>query len=89
MPGAYKRSLAEHRKDGALPQMFWMHQMDQVPGMWLEMEEDKKGLYVKGTLADTALGNEMHTLLGMKECAASRSATRLGTPITTTTAIAC
>jgi hypothetical protein len=30
------------------------------------MEEDSNGLYVKGVLADTPLGNEIHTLLGMK-----------------------
>lgn len=66
MPGAFKRSLAQHKKAGTLPQMFWMHRMDQVPGRWLEMEEDAKGLYVKGELADTPLGNEMRTLLKMK-----------------------
>lgn len=66
MPGAFKRSLAQHKKSGSLPQMFWMHRPDQVPGRWLEMEEDAKGLYVKGELADTPLGNEMHTLLKIK-----------------------
>src|SRR5262245_26345257 len=66
MPGAFKRSLAEHQKAGALPQMFWMHRPDQVPGKWLEMEEDGKGLRVKGVLAETPLGEEMHTLLQMK-----------------------
>lgn len=66
MPGAFKRSLAKHKKDGALPQMFWMHRPDQVPGRWIEMEEDAKGLYVRGELADTQLGNELHTLLKMK-----------------------
>jgi HK97 family phage prohead protease len=34
--------------------------------MWTEMREDDKGLYVKGVLADTQLGNEMQTLLNMK-----------------------
>ena len=66
LPGAFKRSLAAHKKAGALPQMFWMHRPDQVPGRWLDMEEDSKGLYVRGELADTPLGNEMHTLLKMK-----------------------
>lgn len=66
MPGAFKRSLAKHRKDGTLPQMFWMHRPDQVPGRWIEMQEDSKGLYARGELADTQLGNEMHTLLKMK-----------------------
>lgn len=66
LPGAFKASLAAHKKSGGLPPMFWMHQPDQVPGKWLDMEEDKKGLYVRGALADTPLGNEMHTLLKMK-----------------------
>lgn len=66
MPGAFKRSIAEQKAAGALPQMFWMHQPDQVPGKWTDMQEDKRGLYVKGELADTQLGNEIHTLLKMK-----------------------
>ena len=66
MPGAFKRTLAEHKADGTLPMMFWMHDPSRIPGKWLEMEEDSKGLYVKGVLADTDLGNEIHTLLGMK-----------------------
>jgi len=66
LPGAFKKTLAKHKKDGALPQMFWMHQMDKVPGMWLKMDEDERGLYVKGELAPTPLGDEMHALLSMK-----------------------
>ena len=64
--GAFKRSLAKHKSDGTLPQMFWMHKPDMVPGVWREMSEDSKGLYVRGELADTQLGNEIHTLLKMK-----------------------
>jgi uncharacterized protein len=65
MPGAFAKTLADHRNKGTLPQLFWMHNPDQVPGKWLEMSEDETGLAVKGVLADTQLGNEMHTLLGM------------------------
>ncbi len=64
--GAFTGSLAAHKAAGRMPQMFWMHQPDQVPGKWLEMREDTKGLYVKGQLAPTPLGDEMYTLLGMK-----------------------
>lgn len=64
-PGAFKRTLAQHRKAGALPQMFWMHDPSRVPGKWLEMREDDDGLHVRGVLADTPLGNEVHTLLRM------------------------
>lgn len=66
MPGAFKRSLAEHKRAGSLPQMFWMHDPSRVPGKWLSMQEDKDGLAVKGVLAETDLGNEIHTLLKME-----------------------
>lgn len=65
LPGAFARSLAEYRASKTLPQMFWMHKMDQVPGKWLSMAEDEEGLAVKGVLAETQLGNEMYTLLKM------------------------
>jgi uncharacterized protein len=66
LPGAFKGSLAAHGRAGTLPAMFWMHRPDQVAGVWTTMKEDGKGLYVRGTLADTPLGNEMRTLLAMK-----------------------
>jgi len=66
MPGAFSRTLAEHKTEGTLPVMFWMHDPSRVPGKWLDMQQDDKGLFVKGILADTELGNEIHTLLGMK-----------------------
>lgn len=65
MEGAFSKSLAKHRKDGSLPLMFWMHDPSRVPGKWLEMGEDDEGLSVKGVLADTELGREVHTLLKM------------------------
>jgi HK97 family phage prohead protease len=66
LPGAFDKSLAEHKASGTLPQMFWMHDPAQVPGAWTEMASDSRGLYVKGQLADTQLGNEIRTLMGMK-----------------------
>lgn len=65
-PGAFKSSLAEHSAAGTMPLMFWMHRPDQVAGAWVSMKEDKRGLAVKGELADTQLGNEMRTLLKMR-----------------------
>jgi HK97 family phage prohead protease len=55
--------LKEHKAQGTMPMMFWMHQTDQVPGVWVDMAEDAKGLYVKGELVDTALGRDVRTLL--------------------------
>jgi len=65
-PGSFRKSLAQHKSDGTMPLMFWMHRPDQVAGAWLSMSEDEHGLKVKGVLADTPLGNEMRTLLSMK-----------------------
>lgn len=65
LPGAFKRTLAQHRKGGSLPQMFWMHDPSRVPGKWLSMNEDDDGLQVKGVLAETPLGDEIRTLLKM------------------------
>ena len=65
LPGAFKRTLAEHKANGTLPAMFWMHRETSVPGKWLEIAEDDRGLPVKGELAPTELGKEIHTLLKM------------------------
>jgi len=65
MPGAFKRTLAKHKKDNSLPQMFWMHDPSRVCGKWLDMSEDENGLRVKGVLALTPLGEEIRTLLKM------------------------
>jgi HK97 family phage prohead protease len=61
VPGAFKRSLKENPQ----PLMLWMHDPERVPGKWLDVHEDSKGLAVHGVLADTDLGNEIHTLLKM------------------------
>jgi HK97 family phage prohead protease len=66
VPGAFSRSLKGHAKDGTMPLMYWMHQPDQVPGVWLEMREDDSGLYVKGEIVDTTLGRDVRVLLQKK-----------------------
>ncbi len=65
-PGAFRKSLAEHKKANSLPVMLWSHDPAIVIGKWHEMSEDKNGLRVKGELADTQAGRETHTLLKMK-----------------------
>lgn len=65
LPGAFKRTLAQHKANGTLPSMFWMHDMSRIPGKWLDVTEDERGLPVKGELAPTELGKEIHTLLKM------------------------
>ena len=66
LPGAFEDSLAEHKRNGSLPVMFWMHDPAKVAGKWLDMREDDYGLAVTGELAKTPLGNEVHELLKMK-----------------------
>lgn len=66
MPGAFGRSLAEHRKADTMPLMFWMHDPAQIPGVWLDIAENDDGLSVRGELVDTSLGNDMRTLLQKK-----------------------
>ena len=70
--GAFKKSLAEARKAGMLPPMLSQHggwgvtSDDMMPiGIWTEMEEDDKGLKVKGKLAETQRGLEAYKLLKM------------------------
>lgn len=64
--GAFATSLLEHDQKNSMPQMFWMHDASRVPGKWTEMSEDNNGLYVKGVLAETPLGDEIHELLKME-----------------------
>ena len=66
VPGAFAQSLEQARKSGALPQMFWMHDPASVPGVWREMAEDDNGLYVRGELLDTTLGNDVRVMLAHK-----------------------
>jgi uncharacterized protein len=64
--GAFKQSLKEHSANKTMPLMFWMHQPDQVPGLWHHMEEDSKGLFVAGELVETSLGKDVDILLEKK-----------------------
>jgi HK97 family phage prohead protease len=66
LAGAFQRTLARHKSEDTVPAMFWMHNETQVPGKWLDLREDDKGLAVKGELAPTDLGKEIHTLLKMQ-----------------------
>lgn len=65
-PGAFSKSLAQHQSAGTWPVMAWAHDTSKIPGRWLDIREDARGLAVHGILADTPLGNEVHTLLKME-----------------------
>lgn len=66
MKGAFKDSLARYKSEGEWPQMFWMHRPDQIPGMWLDMAEDDKGLWNKGMFLPTTVGNDVKVLMKAK-----------------------
>jgi HK97 family phage prohead protease len=71
-PGAFAETLAASRKSGRWPVMLAQHggmgftADDMMPiGVWTDMAEDGKGLWVQGKLADTARGREAYSLLKM------------------------
>ncbi len=58
--GAFAASIARRS-----PKMLWQHRMDKPIGVWDEVEEDDKGLRMKGRVADTAQGREAMALVKM------------------------
>lgn len=57
LPGAFAKSLQSRK-----PAMLWQHKTDHVIGVWDEMRETGEGLYVKGRILETTLGNDVYTL---------------------------
>ena len=63
-PGAYGKSLAALAEKGRAVKMLWQHDPAQPIGVWTEVREDDRGLFVKGRiLADVARGAEAIALL--------------------------
>jgi len=56
-PGAFVDSIRTK-----MPKMLWQHRTDQVIGVWNEANETPQGLYVKGTILDTTLGEDAYKL---------------------------
>jgi HK97 family phage prohead protease len=64
--GAYAITLAAHRSAGTMPAMLWQHDATTPIGVWTEMFEDSKGLFIRGRLAlDTVKGAEAYALMKM------------------------
>ncbi len=62
--GAYARSLARLREAGISVKLLWQHDPLQPIGVWDEVREDTRGLYVKGRLlTDTRRGHEAAVLI--------------------------
>lgn len=68
MPGAFKKSLAEHKRNKTRPKMFWQHDPYSPIGSWIEMAEDDHGLLVTGKLnMGVQKGAEAYALLMAKD----------------------
>ena len=71
-PGAFRKTLAKARKSNVWPAMLLQHGSflggdDNMPvGVWTDMREDDKGLWVEGRLADTQRGRDAYQLLKMQ-----------------------
>lgn len=71
-PGAFSDTLSGARRSGRWPAMLAQHggmglsAGDMMPiGVWTDMAEDGKGLWVQGKLADTERGREAYELMKM------------------------
>ncbi len=63
--GAYGRSLAALGAKGGRVKMLWQHDPAEPIGIWDEVREDSRGLWVKGRLlTDVARGREAAALIG-------------------------
>ena len=62
LPGAFRRSLARSGAGGV--RMLWQHDVSRPIGVWREIREDSRGLFVRGQLAlNTAAGREVAELV--------------------------
>lgn len=64
--GAFRDTLEKGGRNGNGIMLLWQHDHKQIPGIWIELSEDKKGLRNVGQLAlETSLGHDVHVLLKM------------------------
>ena len=57
LPGAFAKSILSRQ-----PVMLSQHKHDQVVGVWDEVRETPEGLFVKGRILNTSLGNDVYEL---------------------------
>lgn len=50
LPGAFKKNLAAHKKNGNMPALLWQHDSRQPLGVWESFKEDSHGLLGQGRL---------------------------------------
>lgn len=62
--GAFTRTLDAHRAAGTKPVMLWSHNPADIIGVWTEIREDDKGLFVRGKLiTEISAGREAYERL--------------------------
>ena len=62
--GAFQETLANGGRNKTGVAMLYQHRSDKLPGVWLSLSEDPKGLRVKGQLAlETQLGKDVHEIM--------------------------
>lgn len=49
-PGAFAKSLSQHRATKTAPLMLWQHNADEPIGRWIEFEETREGLALRGQI---------------------------------------
>jgi len=63
-PGAYGACLKRLKAEGRRVKMLWQHDPTEPIGIWDEVREDERGLFVKGRiLSDVARGREAAALV--------------------------
>src|ERR1035437_4128584 len=61
MPGAFADTIAQHKAAGTAPALLWSHDMAEPVGKLIGMQEDARGLQVRGKLnLNTAAGVKAH-----------------------------
>lgn len=65
--GAFAKSLIKYKQGNNSPAMLWMHDTAEPIGVWTQLKEDARGLYVEGQLAlKTQGGADAYELLKLR-----------------------
>lgn len=67
-PGAFQKTLDEHKRAGTMPTLLYMHDRGNVVGVWHELGETGSGLHGQGQVsleARTPSGAPLHELMKM------------------------
>lgn len=64
--GAFETSIAEFKASGNMPPVLWSHSPQEPIGVYTDLKEDDRGLYVEGKLAiKTTKGRDIYELAKM------------------------